>query len=84
MIYKWSETNYEYKETDVHDPNRRNPTIDLSNCNLRNTVLPTVSKSSSFNDAIICGAKLSGLTKEQLYSTADYKNGTITDVVFTG
>jgi uncharacterized protein YjbI with pentapeptide repeats len=83
IIGRWSETNYDYDVSVVHHSNRNNPSIDLSNCNLQNTTLPEVHHTSSFADTTIKGAKLTGLTKKQLYSTADYKNGTITDVVFT-
>jgi uncharacterized protein YjbI with pentapeptide repeats len=83
VIERWREAEYYIDRAHIRrHTDRKLPEIDFSKCNLQNTRLPEVSRSSRFDEAIIKGARLTGLTKKQLYTTSNYKNGIINDTVF--
>jgi uncharacterized protein YjbI with pentapeptide repeats len=56
--------------------------LDYSAFKLHGSQLPELSPECKFNDAEIRSAKLSGMTKMQLYSTSDYKNGILQNITF--
>jgi uncharacterized protein YjbI with pentapeptide repeats len=56
--------------------------LDYSAFKLHNSQLPELPPECKFEDAEIRGAKLSGMTKTQLYSTNDYKKGILQNITF--